>query len=277
MVGIFNLNGEASSKDVEIPDVFARPLRSDLIARAFWLVRSHSLQAYGRDPNAGQKTSAESGWPPTGRGISRIPRVKGERSRRSGQAAGVASVVGGRLPHPPKAAKVIYNKINKKERELALETAIAFTGDASAVALRGHRVGGLKFPLLVADDIESVSKTAELYSFFEKVGLAEELNRLYTGVKRRSGKPRMRGRAYKEPVGPLVVVSNDRGVGRAAEAIPGVKVVSVESLSILQLAPAGVAGRLTFWTESSLDALRGSAVKDGRAGETKGAEMKVEA
>ena len=78
----------------------------------------------------------------------------------------------------------------------------------------------------------------------------------------------MRGRAYKERIGPLIVVSNDRGVGRAADAIPGAKVVTVESVSVLDLAPAGVAGRLTFWTESSLDALRPKA---------NGVEMKVEA
>jgi large subunit ribosomal protein L4e len=231
-------------------------------------LRSHGIQAYGRDPEAGEKTSAESGWPPTGRGISRIPRVKGERSRRAGQAAGVASVVGGRLPHPPRSEKAIYNKINRKEKRLAFETAIAFTGDAAAVEWRGHRVGNLEFPLVVTDDIETITKTGELNSFFETVGLSNELKRLVRGVKRRSGKPRMRGRAYKEPIGPLVVVSNDRGVGRAAEGIPGVKVVTINSLSVLDLAPAGVAGRLTFWSESSLDALRSK---------EKGVEMKVEA
>ena len=255
MAKILNLKGEGSS-ETEVPEVFKRHLRPDIIHRAFWILRSHGLQPYGRDPEAGERTSAESGWPPTGRGISRVPRVKGERSRRSGQAAGVASVVGGRLPHPPRSEKAIYNKINKKERRLALETAIAFTGDANAVAWRGHKVGNLAFPLVVTDDIESVSKTAELASFFEAAGLSDEMKRLVKGVKRRSGKPRMRGRAYKEPIGPLIVVSNDRGVGRAADGIPGAKVVSIDNLSVLDLAPAGVAGRLTFWSESSLDALR---------------------
>jgi large subunit ribosomal protein L4e len=272
---ILDLEGKPTEKEVEIPDVFSRPLRPDIILRAFWIVRSHGIQAYGRDPQAGEKTSAESGWPPTGRGISRIPRVKGERSRRAGQAAAVASVVGGRLPHPPKAEKVIYNKINRKEKRLALETAIAFTGDANAVAWRGHRVGTLEFPLVVSDDIESISKTAELHSFFEKAGLSDELKRLYRGVKRRSGKPRMRGRAYKEPIGPLIVVTNDRGISRAAEAIPGAKAVTIDSLSILQLAPAGVAGRLTFWTESSLDALRSK--NGGGSSNNKEVEMKIEA
>ncbi len=267
MAKLLDLEGKPT-KDVATPEVFSRPLRPDIVIRAFWLLRSHGLQPYGRDPEAGEKTSAESGWPPTGRGVSRVPRVKGERSRRSGQAAGVASVVGGRLPHPSKSEKVIYSKINKKEKRLALETAIAFTADAAAVAWRGHRLGALELPLVVSDDIESVSKTSELHSFFEKVGLTDELRRLYRGVKRRSGKPRMRGRVYKEPIGPLIVVTNDRGVGRAAEAIPGVKVVSVDSLSLLDLAPAGTAGRLTFWTESSLDVL---------GSRSRGVEMKVEA
>lgn len=267
MVKIIELNGEPGG-DVNLPEAFSRPLRPDIIHRAFWIVRSHGIQPYGRDPLAGERTSAESGWPPTGRGISRVPRVKGERSKRSGQAAGVASVVGGRLPHPPRSEKRIYNKINKKERRLALETAVAFTGDANAVAWRGHKIGNLQMPLVVVDDIETVAKTAELCTFFEKVGLSAELKRLVRGVKRRSGKPRMRGRAYKEPIGPLIVVSNDRGVGKAADGIPGAKVVAADSLSILDLAPAGVAGRLTFWSESALDAL---------SSKRKEVEMKVEA
>lgn len=267
MTSVLDLEGKTAG-EVELPVVFSRPLRPDIITRAFWILRSHGLQSYGRDPEAGEKTSAESGWPPTGRGISRIPRVKGERSRRSGQAAGVASVVGGRLPHPPRSEKAIYNKINKKEKKLALETAVAFTADTNAVAWRGHRLGTLELPLVVTDDIESVSKTSELLSFFEKAGLSDEVKRLYAGVKRRSGKPRMRGRTYKQPMGPLIVVTNDRGVGKAARAIPGTRVTSVENLSVLDLAPAGVAGRLTLWTESSLDSLRSR---------EKGVEMKVEA
>ena len=261
MTNVLDLNGEASGQ-VDLPEVFSSQLRQDLVKRAFWILHSHGIQPYGRDPEAGEKTSAESGHPPTGRGISRIPRVKGERSRRSGQAAGVASVVGGRLPHPPRSEKSIYQKINKRERKVALEAAIAITASAEAVAERGHRVGAMKFPLVVTDDIETVSKTSELDSFFQKAGLSDELKRLYGGIKRASGKPRMRGRAYKERIGPLIVVSSDRGVGKAAESIPGAKVVSVDSISVLNLAPAGVAGRLTFWTESSLDLLRSRNGKD---------------
>ena len=267
MTKILDIKG-APGEDVDLPEVFLLPLRPDIVHRAFLIVRSHGIQSYGRDPMAGERTSAESGWPPTGRGISRIPRVKGERSRRAGQAAGVASVVGGRLAHPPRSEKAIYNKINKKEKRLALETGIAFTGSADAVAWRGHRVGNVEFPLVVTDEIETISKTADLVTLLEAMGLTDELKRLVRGVKRRSGKPRMRGRAYKEPIGPLIIVTNDRGIGRAAGGIPGVKVVAVNDLSVLDLAPAGVAGRLTLWSESSLDALK-TKEREG--------EMKIEA
>jgi large subunit ribosomal protein L4e len=254
MVKIIGMDGKGS-EDVETPPIFSTPLRPDVVTRVYWILNSHGIQPYGRDPMAGERTSAEAGNPPTGRGISRIPRVKGAGSGRSGQAGGVASVVKGRLPHPPRSEKRIYRKVNKKERLLALATAVAFTGDASAVAWRGHKVGKAKFPIIVSDDVEAISKTADLRSFLEKLGLSEELERVYGGVKRRSGKARMRGRVHRKKVGPLIVVSNDRGVGKAAASIPGVDVVAVDNLSVLLLAPGGVAGRLTVWTASAVEIL----------------------
>jgi len=249
-----DLSGKGS-EDVQLPQIFSTPLRPDIMQRVFWILKSHGLQPYGRDPMAGERTSAEAGNPPTGRGISRVPRVKGAGSGRSGQGGAVNSTVKGRLAHPPKSEKVIYLKVNKKEKALATATGIAFTGDATAVAWRGHKVGKLKFPIVVTDDLEAVSKTEELRSFLEKLGLAEELARIYGGVKRRSGTPRMRGRVHRKKVGPLIVVSNDRGVGKAAASIPGLEVVSVDDLGVLQLAPGGVAGRLTLWTRSAVEIL----------------------
>ncbi len=247
-----------SSRRVELPPAFETPPRPDLIRRAYWLVNSHHIQPKGRDPMAGMKTSAETGNPPTGRGVSRVPRVKGDRYSRSGQAAGIASVVKGRLSHPPKAEKVVYLKINKKERRLALASAVAYTAQRDAVKARGHRIEKMELPIVVSDEVESVGKTSKLVGLMEKVGLREELRRLYGGVKRKSGQSRLRGRAYSERVGPLLVVTNDRGVGRTAQSIPGVEVARVDSLNVLLLAPGGVPGRLTMWTESSLTALPGS-------------------
>lgn len=267
-VKVLEMSGKPGD-EVELPGVFSTPLRPDIVQRAWWILHSHGIQPYGRDPMAGERTSAETSNPPTGRGVSRIPRVKGGGTNRAGQAGGVASTVKGRLPHPPRSEKVIYRKINVKERKLALDTAIAFTGDASAVAWRGHKTGKLKFPIVVSDDLESLEKTAALGSFLQDLGLADEMKRIYGGVKRRSGTARMRGRTTKKKVGPLVVVCNDRGVGKAVKSIPGMEVVAVDSLSVLPLAPGGAAGRLTIWTSSAIEVLGSrSAKKEG---------MKVEA
>jgi len=251
---VVGIDGKRSG-EVEVPAVFAAKLRPDLVRRIFWLVGSHHIQPKGRDPMAGERTTAETHSPPTGTGRSRIPRVKGERYSRGGLAGGVASVVKGRLPHPPRSEKVIHLGANKKENRLATDSAIAYTANLDAVKARGHRVGALSLPLVVADDIETVEKTGELVSFLEKVDLKAELERVGEHVKRNSGKRRLRGRAYRTGVGPLIVVTNDRGVGRAAGGIPGVGVTKVGSLSVLDLAPGGVPGRLTLWTESALSAL----------------------
>ncbi len=253
-VDVLGLDGKPSGK-VDVPDVFSTELRPDLIKRAFWLVGSHGIQPQGRDPMAGERTTAETHSPPTGTGQSRIPRVKGSRYSRSGMAGGVASVVKGRLAHPPRSEKVIYLKINRKERRLATESAIAYTANLDAVKERGHRVKKAVLPFAVSDDLETLTKTSELVGFLEKAQMADELSRLYNGIRRNSGKARLRGRAYRGRVGPLFVVTNDRGIGKASGAIPGVEVVRVEDLSVLDLAPGGVPGRLTLWTESALSTL----------------------
>jgi large subunit ribosomal protein L4e len=251
---VHGLDGKPSG-EAEVPRVFATELRPDLIRRMFWLVGSHGFQPKGRDPMAGERTTAETHSPPTGTGRSRIPRVKGERYSRGGLAGGVASVVKGRLPHPPRSEKVIHLRVNKKENRLAKDSAIAYTANLDAVKARGHRVTKLPLPLVVVDDIETVEKTAELVSTLGKMNLKAELERVEGHVKRNTGKRRLRGRAYRTGVGPLIVVTNDRGVGKAAGGIPGLGVTRVDSLSVLDLAPGGVPGRLTIWTESALSTL----------------------
>lgn len=255
---VLGLDGKPAG-EVEVPTVFSTELRPDLVKRMFWLVGSHKLQPKGRDPLAGERTTAETHSPPTGTGQSRIPRVKGERYSRGSMAGGVASVVKGRLPHPPRSEKVIHLGVNRKENRLATDSAIAYTASLDAVKARGHRVEKVSLPMVVADDIETVEKTAELVSFLRKVDLKGELERVDKRTKRNTGKSRLRGRVYRTGVGPLIVVTNDRGVGRAAGGIPGVGVARVESLSVLDLAPGGVPGRLTIWTESALSALGGRA------------------
>jgi large subunit ribosomal protein L4e len=101
---VFDAEGKPI-KEIELPKLFESSVNKTLIERAFWIMFTHKLQPKGRDPTAGMKVSAES-WG-TGYGIARLARIKGSGTPRAGQAGGVASVVKGRLAHPPKAEKKI--------------------------------------------------------------------------------------------------------------------------------------------------------------------------
>jgi large subunit ribosomal protein L4e len=203
---------------------------------------------------AGKRTTAESFG--VGLGISRMPRVKGSRHRKAGQAAFAPGTVGGRQAHPPKVEKKIYKRINKKERRLAIRSAIAATVDKSLVASRGHVVEKVpSLPIVVTDRIQRVREASRVKKVLEALGVWSDVERVKSSRKIRAGKGKMRGRRTKIRVGPLIVVSEDKGIGKAASNHPGVDVVKVEELNAELLAPGTHAGRLTIWTESAIKKL----------------------
>lgn len=245
-VKIFDLQGKPVDK-VTLPDVFETPIRPDVIKRAVLAVQSSRLQPQGRDPMAGKRTSAESRG--TGMGIARVPRVKGG----GGRAAFAPSTVGGRQPHPPKTEKNIVRRIPKKEARLALFSAIAATASKDAVAARGHRVEDVpEFPLVVADSFEALAKTSELEAALTHLGVLSDVYRVRESRKIRAGKGKRRGRKMKQAVGPLIVVSEDKGVCAAASNLPGVDVATVSGLNVELLAPGTHPGRLTLWTSGAI-------------------------
>ena len=122
MLPVYNLDGKEVEK-IQIPLVFSTPYNPRLIKRAVLAIQSHNRLPKGTDPLAGERSSSES-WN-TGRGISRIGRIKSHSGPRAGSAAGVAGVTGGRTPHPPVSSKNIYHKLNKKEKTSALMSAIS--------------------------------------------------------------------------------------------------------------------------------------------------------
>jgi large subunit ribosomal protein L4e len=253
VVPVYNVRGEVEGQ-LELPSIFDVPVRPLLIRRVSEALATHRLQPKGVDPLAGMRTSAESFG--VGRGLARMARVGGERHPRAGQAAGVGGVRKGRAVHPPRPEKKIYKRVNHKERRLATASAIAASASKELVKRRGHRIGGeMALPIIVDDELESLSKTSELLAFLRGLGLDAELRRLVEGRKARTGTPRRRGRVTRTPVGPLIVTAGDGGIGRAARNIPGVDHVLARNLSVLHLAPGGTPGRLTIYTRSALEAL----------------------
>lgn len=239
--------------EIELPNVFSTPFRKDLIHKAYINLNSHKFQPQGRHPTAGMDVVARSNDPPTGRGQARIARMRGGGGGRQGEAGGVASVRGGRQAHPPIVDKVISKKINKKENKLALCSAIAATASRDLVQSRGHKVEDIKsFPIIVADDIESVSKASEMNKVLDSLHLMADVKRL-DSRKPRTGKSSLRGRNKKIGKSVLFVTKESDKIKKACGAFAGVEARSVKDLSVLDLAPGSDPIRLTVFSKSAIE------------------------
>ncbi|MEM3712735.1 MAG: 50S ribosomal protein L4 [Thermoproteota archaeon] len=217
-----------------------------LIRRAFLAQQSRRLQPKGRDPMAGKRTTAES-WG-VGYGIARVPRTE------RGVARFAPMTVKGRLAHPPRVEKKIRKEINRKEYRKAFLSALSAVLRREVVEKRGHRLGDAKIPIVFTQDVESLSKTREVVELLEKIGLGQELERIYGRPRIRSGKSKWRGRRLRRRVGPLIVVSSMKtSIVKAVSGIPGVDVKTPDRVSIMDLAPGGHPGRLVIWSLPALN------------------------
>lgn len=251
-VNLYDVEGKSIGQ-FSLPSFFDGPIRGDLIRRAVVAIESRSFQPQGRDPMAGKRTTAQSEG--VGRGMSRIPRVKGERYARGGMAGFAAGTVKGRLTFPPTSAKALEKKINKKELRAAMLSAVAATSSKELVRARGHRVpDDLEFPLVVSEAAEKITKNSEAEKILKNLGLWDDVERA-SNRKMRSGRGSMRGRPYKRRVSALVVVSKRQGAERAFGNFGGIRVVDVSSLNVKDLAPGTHPGRLTIWTETAIKGL----------------------
>jgi len=245
---VFDLKGKAATK-VGLPAVFKTPVRPDIIRRVVVALQSHRFQPQGRDILAGKRTTAKSRG--VGLGMSRVPRI-----REGQRAAFVSFAVGGRSAHSPVVEKKIEKKIPRKEMRLALRSALAATASKETVASRGHMVDDVPdFPLVVIDEIQGLKKTQEVKDALIQLGVWSDIYRVKESRKVRAGKGKMRGRRIKQAVGPLLVITKDEGIVKAARNIPGVEVVDVDSLNAELLAPGTHPGRLTLWSLSAFEKL----------------------
>ena len=243
-VKIFGADGKATG-ELSLPSVFTAVLRRDIITKAV-AQQSHRFQAQGRNPMAGKRTTAESFG--VGRGISRVPRVGGHGPL-SGTAAFAPGTMGGRMAFPPVTSKRTAKSMNRKERRVALDSAIAATGSKDLVRVRGHKFDeDIDLPLVVTDEVEKFSKSSAAKSFLTAIGVWDDIDR----VKKSK---RIRGKNRKHSVGPLLVVSEYQGAQRAFENFEGVDIVRVKDLSVEALAPGTHPGRLVIWTESAIKTL----------------------
>jgi len=246
---ILNLQGKPVGK-INLPPVFETRLRPDVIKRTVLAIQSNRRQPQGRDPMAGKRTSAESRG--VGQAIARIPRTKGP----AGRGALAPGTVGGRIAHPPKSNKKIVKRIPKKEKRLALLSAIAATASKETVTSRGHSIEDVpEIPLIVTDDLEGLKRAKEVEETLIHLGIFSDIYRVKESRKIRAGKGKSRGRRMKQAVGPLIVITENKGIMEAAGSISGVDVVAVNHLNAEILAPGAHPGRLTIWTSGAIEKL----------------------
>ncbi len=95
-------------------------------------------------------------------------------------AALAPCVVGGRRAHPPKAERNWNEKINKKEKKLAKNSALAATADKEIVTKRGHKFNEkITLPVIVDDKFEKIKKTKDVIEALEKIGVYDDILRCY--------------------------------------------------------------------------------------------------
>ncbi len=260
---VLGLDGQ-KGKQIELPKVFETEVDKGLIRRAVLAIQTARLQPKGVFPKAGRQNSAEYvgvRWLPTyakliNVGHARLPRMKNRRGILAGRVAQVPQAVGGPRAHPPKVGKKTWENINKKEKRKALQSAIAATAQKEIVEKRGHQVAKeTDFPIVVNSAFEELDKTRKVTAVLKAIHVLQDIESAKKKKKIRQGKGKSRGRKFKRKKSVLIVTSKNAALYKAARNLEGVDIVSVQNLNAELLAPGAEPGRLTIWTEASIQEL----------------------
>jgi len=251
---LLSINGK-KLKQIDLPKCFSAKIREDVVAKV--LETKKSKQPYG--PNSLAGNCSASGnlvhrrhvWKSQyGRGMSRIPRKA--MSRRGTQFNWVGAVSpntrGGRRAHPPKPTSMINTlKINKKEIQIALYSALSATTNSKLITKRYATLDKMEknVPFVVEGKLTSL-KIKELMKSLQNI-LGKDLFKLAIKKKtQRAGKGKLRGRKYKSNAG-LLLVQGEKEKLKSGQ----IEVIKVNELGVTDLARGGL-GRLTIYTENAI-------------------------
>jgi large subunit ribosomal protein L4e len=256
---LLTIDGKEKSK-IDLPKCFSQSIREDIVVKV--LESKKIKQPYAPSPVAGKQASASGKlvhrrhvWKSQyGRGMSRIPRK--QMSRKGTQfnwvGAFAPSTRGGRRTHPPKVISMINTlKINKKELQIALISAISATADAKKISQKYQTLNDIKIknlPLVVESNITKL-KIKNLLESLKKI-LGNELFEVAIQKKIiRSGKGKARGRKYKKNAGLLLVLGEKESLKTSI-----IDVANTRNIGVNDLAKGGL-GRLTIYTEEAIKSL----------------------
>ena len=247
------LDKSGKTESMELPSNFASQIRNDILLKVFEAQKLH--QPMGNEPFAGMKYSAigiirhkrhswKSGY---GKGIARTPRKIMSRHGSSFNwvGASVANARGGRQAHGPKIEENQFRKINKKELLIAMNSGFSGTVDKKSLETK-YNLKIKEIIFVVKDSLLSL-KTKEFFKILKESYGAEIYEKILKHKTQRAGKGKARGRRFKSNAGLLFVVADDEKMNRK-----GIDVVNVSELRISDLAPNGIAGRFSCYTEKAI-------------------------
>jgi large subunit ribosomal protein L4e len=250
---LYSKSGEKKS-DVTLPSVFDSKIRQDIVQKYFEAEKFVLRQRYASFDEAGKRHSASGiishrrhKWKTAyGKGISRAPRKI--MWRRGTQfywiGAEVSSARGGRTIHGPQGLYT-ERKINAKEKKIALSSALASTAMKDYVVKRYSSIENSPVVPVVMESFPD--KTKDALKILQTI-YGSSFDKIFKIKSVRAGKGKRRSRKYKENAGLLVVTAKDENV-----KCSGVEVKKVSELRIRDLYPLG---RLTLYTQKSLEELK---------------------
>jgi len=138
------------------------------------------------------------------------------------------------------------------QKRFAIVSALAASASAPLVLARGHRIEEIdEVPLVVPSTAEGFTKTKEAVALLKGLRAYRDVTKVSNSRKLRAGRGKMRNRRHRQRRGPLIVYNEDNGIVKAFRNLPGVELVQVTRLNLLQLAPGGHLGRFVIWTEGA--------------------------
>jgi large subunit ribosomal protein L4e len=152
-----------------------------------------------------------------------------------GQVRIIPSAVKGKRAHPHLVEKRLIEEINKREYQKALASAVSATAKPSG-------------PIVLSNEIESVNKTKDMVKIFNILKIGDQINkkaRIRKGLRRST-----KVKSYRKSI--LLVVSKEDKALRSARNIAGVDVCTVANITANLLAPGGLPGRTTVWSEQAV-------------------------
>lgn len=157
---------------------------------------------------------------------------------------------GGRMFAPTRIWRRWHRHINKNQRRFATVSGIAATALPALIMARGHRIEQVpEVPLVISNGVESLTKTKAAVSLLKKLNAYDDVQKCIDSKKIRAGKGKMRNRRYTMRRGPLLIYNEDHGIRQAFRNLPGVELLKVDRMNLLQLCPGGHLGRWVLLSE----------------------------